>query len=261
MSTTRWFRRAGLRLAALACLLPGAAIPAARAAGPEAPNPQDVRRGLEKLARTEFGEMALAVLGGSDMGPASGWFHPSQSRYGWKWLAARCDKDRDGTITAKEFDGPRDLFERLDRDRDGVITAADFDWSERSPYVRTSMQAGSVFRMFDRDSNGKVTRGEWDKLFEQARKGKDFLTPDDVLEMLFPPRPRPAKPPSSADGPSRALLLKGLLTGELGSPFAGPDLNAPAPPFALPTPEGDREISLDAFRAGKPVVLIFGSFT
>ena len=41
-----------------------------------------------------------------------GWFHPAQSRYGWRWLADRYDADHDGTITRQEFAGPDELFRR-----------------------------------------------------------------------------------------------------------------------------------------------------
>src|SRR5690349_18396751 len=42
---------------------------------------------------------ALEMLGsilipGAEIGPGSGWFHPSQSRYDWAWLAPR-DKNSD----------------------------------------------------------------------------------------------------------------------------------------------------------------------
>src|SRR2546421_5245109 len=32
-------------------------------------------------------QMLIAIARGSQMGPGDGWFHPGQSRYGWKWLA------------------------------------------------------------------------------------------------------------------------------------------------------------------------------
>ena len=38
---------------------------------------------------TEAAEMLIAIARGGQMGPGEGWFHPGQSRYDWKWLAAR----------------------------------------------------------------------------------------------------------------------------------------------------------------------------
>ena len=57
------------------------------------------------------------------------------------------------------------------------------------------------------------------------------------------------------------ILLKGLFTGELGSPYEGPEVGALAPNFTLKTQDGKQAISLGQYRNKKPVVLIFGSFT
>src|SRR5262249_40364478 len=61
-------------------------------------------------------------------GEGQGWFHPGESCYSWKWLAARHDADSTGAITRQKFKGPAKWFDRLDRNRDGVLTAADFEW-------------------------------------------------------------------------------------------------------------------------------------
>lgn len=163
----------------------------------------------EASRRLEIVEMLASVFGGGKMGPGSGWFHPSQSRQGWDWLAERCDKDRDGAISWEEFGDRMDLFDRLDRNKDRRLTAEDFDW---------------------------------------------------------PAAPQPKSPPPTnakkeGSGPSLAVLLKGLATGELGSPFEGPDVGELAPDFALHTHDGKKVIRLSQYRGHKPVVLIFGSFT
>ena len=52
-----------------------------------------------------------------------------KSRYDWKWLAARYDKDSDGRVTRRELPlSPAD-FDRLDQTWDGTLTPVDFDWS------------------------------------------------------------------------------------------------------------------------------------
>jgi hypothetical protein len=48
-------------------------------------------------------QMLAAIARGSQMGPGAGWFHPGQSRYGWRWLAARQGIKPGGSI-------PRDKF-------------------------------------------------------------------------------------------------------------------------------------------------------
>jgi hypothetical protein len=205
-------------------------------------------------------EMLLAIATGSQMGPGEGWFHAGQSRYGWEWLARRHGVDRTGRISRKKFQGPADLFDRLDRDGDGAITAADFDWSERSPFVRQSMQATMLFYRLDANSNGRVSRAEWEAFFKKAARGKSYLTPDDLRAALAmnPPR-KPSGPPKGA--PTAKVLFRGLLAGELGSLREGPGVGQTAPDFTLPTHDGKSKVRLSEFRGRKPVVLVFGSFT
>jgi hypothetical protein len=219
------------------------------------------RGAVRNVQQIEAVEMLSAIASGSQMGPGDGWFHPGQSRYDWKWLAARYDANGDGVITRKEFTGPAELFDRLDRNRDGVITPEDFDWSDRSLYLRQLGMAEGLFRRIDRDSNGRISRDELDAFFKKMAKGKDHLTPEDLREALFPPAPPPPKPGAGGGGPSPMLLVRGLLQGEIGSMHEGPALNAKAPEFSLKTEDGKQTIALSQFRDKKPVVLIFGSFT
>lgn len=217
----------------------------------------------------EFLEMLWSILkDGADMGPDSGWFHPSQSRYDWGWLTARFDRDRDGAVSADELKGSARLFRALDRDGDGSVTREDLDWSPRSRYLQARAQARGRFAQMDRNGNGRVTLKEWDRAFEQAAKGKTFLTQDDIAALLYPspapPRPRPAAAggkPAGPEGPSRLTLLKGLFTGEIGSYTEGPGVGQEAPAFTLETHDKSKRISLADYRGKKPVVLIFGSFT
>jgi EF hand len=214
---------------------------------------------IQSVRRLEFVEMLSAILSGAPMDGDSGWFHPVQSRYSWKWLADHMDANHDGTIAPEEFTGPKELFDRLDRDRDGRLTAEDFDWSDASPYWRQQGMARQLIRRGDADHDGKLSAEEWHSLFKQAAKGKDQLTADDLRVLLFPPQPKtPAGSPSGM--PSKTTLLLGLLNSELGSASEGPAVGRPAPDFTLPGPDG-KEISLHAFRGERPLVLVFGSFT
>jgi Ca2+-binding EF-hand superfamily protein len=214
---------------------------------------------LASVRRLEFVEMLSAIVNGDEIGPGAGWFHPAQSRYNWKLLAERMDADHDGAITPEEFTGPRELFDRLDRDGDGRLTAADFDWSDKSPYWRQAGMAKQLLRRADADDDGKVSEEEWREMFRKAAKGKDKLTADDLRLLLFPPPPK-APPGPPPDMPSMPTLLLGLFQSEIGSPSAGPKVGAPAPDFTLRTPDG-KKISMQTYRAGRPMVLVFGSFT
>lgn len=118
----------------------------------------------------EFLEMFwMIVTKGADMGPTDGWFHPSLSRYGWNWLKVR-DRNGDGSISPEELRGPAELFRRLDRDRDGTIKADDLDWSPQSAYLRHLAGVRRRFLMMDTNSNGKISRSEWDEFFAGRRR-------------------------------------------------------------------------------------------
>lgn len=207
-------------------------------------------------------EMFWSILTkGADMGPGSAWFHPGRSRYDWDWLARRFDKDADGGITAEEFTGPEGLFARLDRDGDGSIRRDDLDWSERSNYLRSRGAFRAPFQRADANSNGRLTREEFQALFDRAAGAKGYLTPDDLADLMSRPRSsgKPSGPPP--DMPSRLTLLKGLFSGEIGSMHEGPRIDDPAPDFTLSTHDQQLRLSLSDFRGRQPVVLIFGSFT
>jgi hypothetical protein len=219
------------------------------------------RDSITRIKEREAVQRVSAILGGSQMGPGEGWFHPGQSKYGWDWLARRFDGDGDGAISAEEFTGPTELFERLDRDRDGELNPADFDWSDRSPFVRQQGQAGQWFARIDRSSNGRITSEEWQQFFEKLAGEKGYVSRDDLRAGLFPPAPKTAAAGPGQQGPSLDVLLEGVLTGELGSILEGPSIDDKAPDFELETQDGKRSYRLSSFRDDKPVVLVFGSFT
>ena len=222
------------------------------------------KQALDYAKKIEFVEMLTAVVKGSDMGPNDGWFrHGGQSRYGWEWLAKLHGIAPDKSIKRKDFIGPPEVFDRLDRNHDGLLKKDDFDWSPFSAYARAAMPSGYWFRSIDTNSNGRISRDEWNAFFTKIAKGKNHLTPEDLREALpvMPPPKRDDEPPPPNNDPSVITLLSGLLSGELGSPLPGPRLGATAPDFTLPTQDGKGEITLSQFRGKKPVVLIFGSFT
>jgi hypothetical protein len=117
------------------------------------------------------------------------------------------------------------------------------------------------FAMMDGDSNGRVSRKEWQAFFDRLAKGKDHITPDELRLALQPPAPPKAAGKGKKGGPSRELLVKNLIKGDLGSPYEGPRPGEPAPDFTLPTHDGTAKVTLSDFRDRKPVVLIFGNFT
>ncbi|HEV3263539.1 MAG TPA: EF-hand domain-containing protein [Gemmataceae bacterium] len=218
-----------------------------QAAGPP-PKPQDSRA----TASRPSGPPVMAKLLG-------GIFHVGESRYGWYWLATRFDADRDGTITRKEFPGTAEQFDRLDRNGDGVLTADDFEWELEDSSLRPSV--GPWFSLIDANSNGRISRKEWQDFFSKNSKGKGYLTPEDLEDALRQAAPRPRPDKASDDGPSPFTIAKGFLSSELGSLREGPAVGQPGPEFNLKTADGKRRVRLSQYRGKKPVVLVFGSFT
>ncbi len=254
MSSLRWILF-GLVLTAMASEMQ-AAPPAKKQAQREYLPPA-----LSWLREYEAVQMFAAILSGEP--PASGdmgWFHPGQSVYSLKWLLKRMDKDGDGSLSRKEFTGTSELFDRLDRNHDGQLTEADFDWSDASPLTRQMQIVNPFFRRADTDHNEKISSAEWQALFQEAAKGKDAISREELHALLFPPPPPRSKNPM-AGMPSPMTLVKGLFNGEIGSLHEGPKVGQRAPNFTLKTFDKTKTLSLSRFRGKNPVVLVFGSFT
>jgi len=189
-----------------------------------------------------------------------GWFRSSKSRYTWPWLSSRLDSDHDGSITRAELERiGKPFLARLDRDHSGAITAEDLNWSENSDYLKRRRPARGLSLRLDSNSNGRITEQEWAALYQGLAGDKKFMTSEDLADWLTRSSSTDAIPPS--DMPTRWMLLKGVISGELGSSREGPDADSLAPDFTLDTYDRRQTISLAQFKGKKPVVLIFGSFT
>ncbi len=123
-----------------------------------------------------------------------------------------------------------------------------------------------LFFMADRDANGKLTKEEFQGLFEQFSANSEFVSIDDLREGFSPPNSNPNSNPNSSprpkrsDSPSPDTLVKALKRQELGSLQPGPHLNESAPDFTLNSLDG-KEVTLSKVINDKPTVLIFGNFT
>jgi hypothetical protein len=226
-----------------------AAATAASAGGPAKPPADD---------SDDWNRMLVALLQG-DMGPNDGWFKPSQTRYDWTWVQEHLDPARRGAVPARNAGLPAARFDRLDRDGDGMLTRIDFDWSDNTVLAQKHMMARMFLMRADGDSDNKLSQEEWNAVFKKITKGGDHLDVDVLRKTLFPAMP--PRPKGGGDFPSATTLLQGFYRGELGSPHPGPRLGDFAPDFTLPKHDGAGKVSLRSFRAHKPVVLIFGSFT
>jgi peroxiredoxin len=207
----------------------------------------------------EAAEMLIAIAKGSQMGPGEGWFHPGQSRYGWKWLAEKHGVKPNEAIPREKFQGPEAVFARLDRNKDGVLRADDFDWSDRNAFAMQSGMVGYWFRCVNRAGDGRLTREEWLKFFDDAARGKDHITLDNLRDAVMAGPPRGGS--SGHEGPTQDMLVRGLFRGEIGSMNEGPKLNDPAPDFTLKTRDGKGTVHLSDHFGKKPIVLVFGNVT
>lgn len=273
------------RTAVLLALL----VPAAAAQGQRQPqitlSPELTQRLAELLARDpkandDWAKMAGQILAGQNtMGIGNGWYKAPAKAVDWAWLRATFDtKPRNNRITRRELpDYVTDKqFKVLDRDDNGTITSADLRW-KNNHIMEGNSPSNFIFNRLDADMNGRVTRAEFDKFFEQNADGFDFLTPDDLMQGLkLPPMSAMAaqqQPPRNFTMPlpRRWQMLDMFLRGDLGNLEPGPEVGDDAPDFNLPLlfrNEIEHKLELSTERVvlsdakGKrPVVLIFGSFT
>lgn len=208
--------------------------------------------------RPEAVRMLIHILRHTDMGPQAGWFGPSANRYDWKKFCFQQGWDPDAVQSLKpdQFTGGDEFFKRLDRDKDGEIKPDDLDWSDGNPWVRQANLVGRLFRRINRRGDGRLTRDDLSKFFDRVADGKDHINLSDLRDALLA-----LGPASSGDDPSREVLVRGLIAGEIGSIHEGPKLDEPAPDFTLATPDGQKTYRLSELIGPKPVVLVFGNFT
>lgn len=232
-------------------------------------SPPNRRRFAEMLSNDwndvpEWGVMMISLLKGEPMGPGAGWFLPSQKRYDWGWLAGKFDKNGDGSISRDEL--PESalyanlMFQRLDRDADGKVRPIDFDYLSRQQPTPPLMMSQFLTQLLDGDLNGRITIAELQELIARADKDQTgFLTIED-LQRDFTRAFADMSNSSGEEMPSPEEFVSMFFNGELGTMESGPELGETAPDFTLPTHDGTRTVTLSESR-GKPVILIFGSFT
>lgn len=211
----------------------------------------------------EWANMLVDLLKSEEMKPGFGWWKPSEKKHDWSWFSAKFDSNADGHVSPEELPSGAPyqelLFSRMDRDNDGQLRLADFDYfGPRSPTV-PAMMSQYLGAFLDGDSNGRISAEELQTLLTRADKDKaGFLTVEDLYGDFS--RAFANLNSSGDDMPNPERLVSMFFGGELGMWEAGPKLGDEAPDFTLPTHDGSRTITLSESR-GRPVILIFGSFT
>ena len=170
-------------------------------ASPATAEPEQMQKAADWLSRSfqgqtipEAAEMLIAIAKGSQLGPGEGWFHAGRTRYGWDWLAERHGVTLFKTIPKDQFKGPEATFATLDRTGDGQLGRDDFDWSDRTLYSEEAQTFGRIFYRMNRDGDGRLTREEWLKFFDEAAAGRDHLTSSGFRRALSSAPSRKANP-------------------------------------------------------------------
>ncbi len=205
----------------------------------------------------EWVAMLADILEKNPLEAGDGWFRTAaaQTRFDWPSTRKRYDRDGDGRLSKNEIPVSDADFARLDRNRDGALTAADFDFSSSAS---APSPGALLFSRTDGDANGKVTREELDAFFRAADSGNTgFLSLSDLQDAV----PQPATSPQNSGSASKATLVRSLFRQELGSLQPGPKVDESAPDFTLKTVDGQSEITLSKIIGSRPVVLVFGNFT
>jgi Ca2+-binding EF-hand superfamily protein len=206
--------------------------------------------------RTEARAMLDSIVSEPFLDSDSGWFAmaKSRTRFEWNEVAKRFDRNNDGHVDASELGGPTGDFARVDRNGDGLVDGTDLDWNTAPPPAASALSR--MFAMSDANSNGKVTRDEFIKLFEQLKGDGEYLALDDVVQQFASSSPGSGQP----EPLDRSMMVMALLHQELGALAPGPELNQSAPDFTLPR-VGGGSVTLSKVIGKRPIVLIFGTFT
>lgn len=214
-----------------------------------------------KLAEApEAVRMLIDISHGSQMLPGEGWFGPAKSKYSLDWLLAQHQAEKGKPLAADDFRGLPHWLARIDRNKDGMVTPEDLDWSDRNPWVQRANMVTRFFRRMDPDADGLVSEGEWNGFFRRVAQGQDAITPDDLIDALLAGTGGPSGF-APGDEPSRNVLLRGLIAGEIGSLKEGPNVGDTAPDFDLKTHDGKGSVRLADLLGKQPIVLTFGNFT
>lgn len=214
-----------------------------------------------KLAEApEAVRMLIDISHGSQMLPGEGWFGPARSKYSLDWLLAQHQSEMGKPLAADDFRGLPHWLARIDRNKDGMVTPDDLDWSDRNPWVQRANVVTRFFRRMDPDADGLVSEGEWNGFFRRVAQGQDAITSDDLIDALLAGTGGPSGF-APGDEPSRNVLLRGLIAGEIGSLKEGPNVGDTAPDFDLKTHDGRESIRLVDLLGKQPIVLTFGNFT
>ncbi len=200
----------------------------------------------------------------------------------WGHLRDKYDADGDNRVTAAEYTRGEVRFANYDRDGNGTLEPVDFP---EDTYLNGFNHM--ILRHADSDEDEQITRAEWQAFIAAMDPdGNDWMTADEVRAVLG----RWADDwrlfllsfDQNGDGVFRRDDLEitfrdqdfdgnGVLTGRETAGWdvameqpeeEPPAVGDPAPDFELPYAEdSERSFQLATGAPGRPVALIFGSYT
>jgi len=228
-------------------------------AGPELLKytPEQIEKAYEGRRMPEAVSMYLVIARGGQLDGTAGWFHPAASRFSFEWLAKHQQANPQQPLTKDQFVGQERIFAQLDRDHDGSLTGFDLDWSDSNPWVRQSYMLNRIFRRMESDGDGLLTADELNAWFGKLSPDGQPIRFEQFRDALVPP----GNGFSPGDMPSKEVLIKGFLAGEIGSLQEGPGLDEPAPDFTVRAISGRDTVKLSDRLGKRPLVLVFGNFT
>ena len=118
----------------------------------------------------------------------------------FQFLASKYDADKDGVITLAEYQRGEEKFKRLDRNGDGKLTKDDFagrrgraGGGKRSRRGPSRRQVEAIIRRVftryvDADSNGTVTRDEFDRFLGKVAPKGEAVTNEGLSATGIPER-------------------------------------------------------------------------
>ncbi|MGH8637534.1 MAG: EF-hand domain-containing protein, partial [Burkholderiales bacterium] len=120
------------------------------------------------------------------------------------------DRDNDGVITRAEWRGSDEGFREQDTNDDGVLSGDEVRFARRrgaDPYDDERLPERRTFAVLDRNDNGVITSGEWDRQADEFRAldsdGDGVLTRQEYRQSVVPdssPAYRAGRDRGLADG-------------------------------------------------------------
>jgi Ca2+-binding EF-hand superfamily protein len=170
---------------------------------------------------------------------------------------AQLDANGDGVLERSEVpQRMKERFEQIDRDGDGKLTRQELaQASQRGAGARRpdrSAPANPLLRLLDADRDGELSSQEIaaaPQALSTLDKNRDGNVDRQELSAILP----------SSRGGRPGEVITPAAKGERHDDKL--EVGDVAPDFTLPLVSGGGEVTLSAFQAKRPVVLIFASYT